>query len=309
MGIKHLHVVVPADDVDPFARQLIDDVLDPVAAHADASPDAIHPLIRAAHGDLGAVAGFAGHGPDFDHAVGNLGNFLLEQPADQRRPRAAEDHLYAAAGLLDLEDGGPNPLIGVVRLAGDLLAARQDGFAVLQSDGRGAPFISLYDAGDELALFFFVFVEQRVAFGFAHLLNDHLLGRLGDDAAQRFAFVERRVIVGARDRAVVAIDADHDFLVFAVLLFRGGNQRSLDGLEHDFLFDVLIAMDRIDDSQQFARIHKTLPLCRPWRSQFELSGCSDAAGRPSRRQKEMALYAPVFAVFVVVAYFLTNEKR
>ena len=38
----------------------------------------------------------------------------------------------------------------------------------------------------------FVFVEQRVAFGLADLLDDDLLGGLGADAADGFVAVERR---------------------------------------------------------------------------------------------------------------------
>ena len=41
VGDQHLEVVVPADDVDPLARELVDDVLDPVAADADARPHAV----------------------------------------------------------------------------------------------------------------------------------------------------------------------------------------------------------------------------------------------------------------------------
>jgi hypothetical protein len=144
----------------------------------------------------------------------------------------------------------------VVRLAGDLLAARQNGFAVLQGDRGGPPLIALHDPRDELTLFLVVFVVQRVAFGLADLLNDDLLGGLSDDSAQRLAFVERGAVVRAGDRTVGAIDTDDDLLVLAVLLIGRGNQRRHDGLEHDLFFNVLVAMNRIDDSQQFARIHK-----------------------------------------------------
>ena len=99
VGDQHLHVVAPADDVDPFAGQLVDDVLDAVAADAHAGPHAVDPLVGAADGDLGAIAGLAGDGADLDHAFGDFGDFLLEQPLDQLRLGAAEDDLHAAAGL------------------------------------------------------------------------------------------------------------------------------------------------------------------------------------------------------------------
>jgi len=43
------------------------------------------------HGDLGAVAGLAGHGPDLDHSVGNLGDLLLKQAADKLRRLPAKE--------------------------------------------------------------------------------------------------------------------------------------------------------------------------------------------------------------------------
>src|SRR6185369_14165201 len=43
------------------------------------------------------------------------------------------------------------------------------------------------DAADELALAIFVLVENDVAFGVTHALQQHLLGRLRGDAAERAA--------------------------------------------------------------------------------------------------------------------------
>ena len=62
-------------------------------------------------------------------------------------------------------------------------------------------------------------------------------------------------VVGPGDAAVLAIDGDHDVLFFAVVLLGGGHQGRFDGLEEDLLVDVLLAVDRIDDPQDFARIH------------------------------------------------------
>ena len=59
----------------------------------------------------------------------------------------------------------------------------------------------------------------------------------------------------AGDGAVVPVDMQDDFLIFAVLLFGGGDQGGFDRLEDDFLVDILIAVDRIHDSQDFAGIH------------------------------------------------------
>src|SRR5205807_767775 len=51
---QRLSVVVVAHDVDPLAGQFIDDVLDPIAADADAGPHAIDAGVATRHGDLAA---------------------------------------------------------------------------------------------------------------------------------------------------------------------------------------------------------------------------------------------------------------
>ena len=49
---------------------------------------------------------------------------------------------------------------------------------------------------------------------------------------------------------------DLDVFFFAVVLFGGGDQRRFDALEDDLLVDVLVAVDRVNDPQQFAGIHR-----------------------------------------------------
>ena len=146
----------------------------------------------------------------------------------------------------------------MVRLAGNLLAARQDGFDVGQLHGRRAAFVALDDAADHVADELGVFVVQGVALRLADLLDHHLLGGLGADAADGFFRVELAPVVGCPNRAVFAVDVHHDVGFFAVVLLGGRDQRSLDPLEDDFLVDVLIAVDRIDDSQDFLGIHGNL---------------------------------------------------
>ena len=97
--------------------------------------------------------------------------------------------------LADFEHGGPHALVDVVRLAGNLLAAGQDRFDVAERDGGGAAFVALDDAADHLADQLGVFVEERVALRLADLLDHHLLGGLGGDAADGFFGVERLAVV------------------------------------------------------------------------------------------------------------------
>ena len=83
-GISTCERVVPADDVDPLAAELVDDVLDPAAADADAGPDAVDLQVDAEMtATFDAVAGLAGDGPDLDGAVLDLGDLLLEEAADE----------------------------------------------------------------------------------------------------------------------------------------------------------------------------------------------------------------------------------
>ncbi len=190
---------------------------------------------------------------------------------------AAEDDLHAAAGLAYFANRGPHAFVRMVRFAGDLLAARQNGFAVGQRDRGGAVFVALHDAGDELPDFTVVLVIERVAFGFADLLDDDLLSGLSADAADRFFLVEQFAVVRGRDGAVLPIDRDGDLFVLAVVLLGGGDQRGLNRLENDLFVDVLFAMDRVDDSQKFLSIHHPLTYARNGLLKTELSNCDTCA--------------------------------
>jgi hypothetical protein len=262
VGDEHLEVVVPADDVDPLAAELLDDVLDAVAADADAGTDAVDPVVGTDHRHLAAVAGLAGDRPDLDHPVGDLGDLLLEQPLHELRADPREDDLHPAADLADLEDRAPDPLVGVVRLAGDLLAPRQDRLLRADLNRGGGPLEAGYHARHHLADLLLELVVDGVALGFTDLLDDHLLGRLGADPAGEFRGVERLAVVRAGDLAVLAVDLDRDDGRLAELPRQGRDQRGLDRLEHDLLVDVLVAVDRVDDAEDFFGLHGVLG-CQP----------------------------------------------
>src|SRR4029079_19618542 len=57
-------VLAPRDDVDLLALELLDDVLDAAALHADAGADRIDRAVVADDADLGAASGVAGRGLD-----------------------------------------------------------------------------------------------------------------------------------------------------------------------------------------------------------------------------------------------------
>ena len=116
---------------------------------------------------------------------------------DQLRLGAAEDDLDPAARLADLVDRRPHALVGVVRFAGNLLAAGQDRLDVGQGHGGGGPFVALDHAGDQLPLEFLVFGVEGVALGLADLLDHHLLGGLGADAFGHFLRRQGHAVVRA----------------------------------------------------------------------------------------------------------------
>ena len=89
-----------------------------------------------------------------------------------------------AGALVDVHHVGDDPVARPVRLAGHLLAHRQDGLGPAQIHDDVAALEAADDAGDQLALLVPVLVEDVLALGLAHALQDHLLGGLGGDAAE-----------------------------------------------------------------------------------------------------------------------------
>jgi len=219
VGNENFEVVVPADDVDTFAGQFVDNVFDAVATDADAGTDAIDPLVATADRDLRAVAGLSRHGAHFDDSIDNFGNLLLEQTLNELRSGSTEDHFDATSRFSHLENGCSYSLVDVMGFARNLFATRQNGFDVGQRDGCGAAFVSLNNAADHFADQLAVLVVQRIPLGFADLLNHHLLGSLSADTADGFFGVERLAIAGGGDGSLVAIDSNFDFSLFAIVLF------------------------------------------------------------------------------------------
>ena len=177
-------VVGPGDDVDLFALQFADHRLDARAAHTDAGADRIDRRIRRGHGDLGAAARVAGDRADGDDAVVDLRHFLHEQLGHELRMRAAQEDLRAALLAAHVVDVGADAVAVAVHLARDQLVAADDGFATAEVDDDVAVFDALDGAVDDLADAVDVLVVHALALGIAHLLHDHLLGRLGGDAAE-----------------------------------------------------------------------------------------------------------------------------
>ena len=174
----------PRNDVDLLALQLADHRLDAAAAHADAGADRIDRAVAGDHGDLGARARIAGDRLDLDDAVVDLRHFHGEQLRHELRMGARQEDLRAALLAAHVVDIGADAVAILEVLARDQLVAADDRLAAAEVDDDVAVFDALDGAVDDLADAVLVFVELAVALGLAHLLHDHLLGRLRGDAAE-----------------------------------------------------------------------------------------------------------------------------
>jgi hypothetical protein len=203
---------------------------------------------------------------------------------------------------------GPNAVAVAEHLARQHLVAPHDRFAAAEIDDHVAVFHPLDDAVDDVADAVLVFLILPVALGFAHLLHDHLLGRLRGDTAvferrqrvgdgvadlrgrmapARFfeADLERRVfdrihhqhVARQMQLAAFRIDLRAHFGFAAVARSRRLGDRVLHGAEHDLAVDRLFAGDRVRDLQKFElvgayRRHGQSPL--RWLARRSLPGAA-----------------------------------
>ena len=106
--------------------------------------------------------------------------------------RARQEDLRAALLAPHVVDIGADAVAILEVLARDQLVAADDRLAAAEVDDDVAVFDALHRAVDDLADAVLVLVELAVALGLAHLLHDHLLGRLRGDAAE----IHRRQLLG-----------------------------------------------------------------------------------------------------------------
>src|SRR5687768_9629226 len=278
-------VLHPGNDVDPLAGDLVRDRLHARAAHADAGTDRVDARVEALHRDLGARAGIARRAEDLDEPLAHLGHLELEQLDKEvgRGPR--QEELRAARLGAHLAQQRLEAVLRPHHLARDHVLPRHESFGIAAEIHVHAVAVdALYDAGNERRDAVLVLVHDLGALGFAHLLHDDLLGRLGGDAAEgdrfhrhldeaadlglrvhvlriveaQFALGELELgrVVGedlpATERAVFAglpVDLDPHVDVVAVLAPRRGRERGLERLEDDLARDALLVGDGLDDFQ------------------------------------------------------------
>ncbi len=95
-----------------------------------------------------------------------------------------EEDLRAASFAADRQDQRADAVADADHLARDLLVAADDALGAAEVDDDMAELDALDDAGDDLAGAVLEFLELALALGVADLLEDHLLGGLGGDAAE-----------------------------------------------------------------------------------------------------------------------------
>src|SRR5262245_11425203 len=98
--------------------------------------------------------------------------------------RPTQDDLDPLANLPHIQDDRADPFVGMIALAGDLLAPGQDGVGLAQIDYDGPPLEPLDRSGDQVAALILEFIVEAVPLGLADLLDDYLLGRLGGNPPQ-----------------------------------------------------------------------------------------------------------------------------
>src|SRR5262249_25712192 len=149
-----------------------------------ASPYRVHVFVAAEHRDLGALAGFACGGANLHRAVIDFRHFHLKQALHQSGVGAGNNDLRPFGGAIDHADDHAQAFADVVGLELGLFALGQTGFGAAHVHDEIRAFGALYDDRNQFTDAVVVLVEDGVAFGFAHFLQNHLLGGLGGDAPQ-----------------------------------------------------------------------------------------------------------------------------
>ena len=255
VGNQVLRISVPTNNINLLAAQLLLDRANPATANTDTCPHTVDLLVFATDRHLAAVPRLTRHRVDLDDTLGNLRNLLLEQTLHQLRPRATQDHLDPRTLGPHVRHDRLDPLIGMKRLLRNLLAPRQNRLDRPQGDRGDPTLVSLHHPRDQLVHLRLKLFDQSVSFGLAELLYDHLLGRLRTNSTDHFLIFQVGAVAVARNLALFPVDLKNNACFFAVVLPSSRHQGGLDGAEHDLLFDILVPVHRIDNSQQITGLH------------------------------------------------------
>ncbi len=265
--------------------QLVNHSLHPRPAHADAGADRIDRRIPRDDCDLGPRARVARDRLYLDDAVIDFRHLLREELGHELRMRPREENLRTARLTPHIVDVGADAISVAEQFTWQQLVAPYDRLAAAEIGDDVAVLNAFDDTIDDVADAILEFLVLAVAFGIAHLLDDHLLCRLGRNASifewrQRLGDVIAHS--GSRITSPRILNADVDRVVFDLIcdkqqarqphlaslridfgahlgfapITRAG--RLLNGVLHsgddDAAVDRLFSGDRIGDLQQFEPI-------------------------------------------------------
>ncbi len=168
-----------------------------------------------------------------DRVVVDLRHFRLEEVLHQLRRGPGDDHLRALGGAVHLQQHHAQPLAHRELLKTRLLALGAAGFGLAQVEDHVLALDALHRGIQHFFLAVRILLEDRVALGFADLLEDHLLGQLRGNAAQRRGVAvhadlaahldARRKFVGFGERDLVDRIFDRVFVWHDGLVDIGGD--------------------------------------------------------------------------------------
>ena len=119
-----------------------------------------------------------------DDALVHLGNFLLEELRQHLDARPRKHDLGTLGVLVDVDDVRAQSVPRAIVLPRHLLSERKHRFGTPQVDDDRALLEAPDDPVDDLRRAVLVFLEHVVALGLTDQLDDHLLGRLGQDSPE-----------------------------------------------------------------------------------------------------------------------------
>ena len=200
---------VVRNDVDLFAAQFANDGLHAHTLHADAGANRIHILVATQHRNFRALACLTSRRTNLYRTIINFRHFHLKQPLNKSRIRAGHNHLRSLRSAVHHLDDHAQALANVVRFQLGLFAFRQASFGAAHIHDQVRAFRTLHDHGNKFTHAIVVFIENRVALGFAHLLHDHLLRRLRSDPAQHIGRLRRQNLRANFRRRIFLLRVGH----------------------------------------------------------------------------------------------------
>src|SRR3989441_4320179 len=129
---------------------------------------------------------------------------------------ARQRDLWSLGAPSHLEHECADAITGVESLTGDLLTLGQDRLGLADLDDDVTLLDAVDDATQDLAVLALELLEDAVALGVPHALQDHLLGRLGGDATEllgRQLLLELVLELGLRVQRLGIGEADLELVV------------------------------------------------------------------------------------------------